>query len=287
MVKEFVQKKGAGMSYPVAYTGEGSAFETEWLEAAGVEAIPFAFVVRNGKLLLSTEASRLTDSLVETMLSGDDGASQAAAKIKAAYDARDKTDKLIEQFSAARRKKDADVMAEKIRELEALDASHPELPTLKLELLMAREEWPAAIAALGEMPASYFKSAYLMKTARLIAHGRLRECPTSFVRTVTVPYSEYIASKGKVIGPNHFAYLSILHWKIGDKDAAVTYADKGVDVAINFARASEYRTAAFRRFAKLVKEGTMPEFSELTGWQIKARKEAEAREKAAQAKDIE
>jgi len=74
----YVKAKGKGMSYPVAFTNE-SAFETEWLEAAGVEAIPHALVVRNGKLLLAPEAVRLTDSLVELMLSGDEGAKQAAA----------------------------------------------------------------------------------------------------------------------------------------------------------------------------------------------------------------
>ena len=90
---DYVKAKGEGMSYPVAYT-HGSAFETEWLTAAGVESIPHAFVVRNGKLLLGTEAVRLTDSLVELMLSGDEGAEKAAAIIKAAYDASDETRKL-------------------------------------------------------------------------------------------------------------------------------------------------------------------------------------------------
>lgn len=64
-----------------------------------------------GKLLLSTEASRLSDSLVETLLSGDEGVKQVAAEIKAAYDARDKTNKLINEIDSARRRQDVKKMA--------------------------------------------------------------------------------------------------------------------------------------------------------------------------------
>ncbi|MDB6077855.1 MAG: Redoxin domain protein, partial [Akkermansiaceae bacterium] len=34
-VVDFVKKKGEGMSYPVAYTGKGGAFEEKWLKPAG------------------------------------------------------------------------------------------------------------------------------------------------------------------------------------------------------------------------------------------------------------
>ena len=125
---DYVKAKGEGMSYPVAYT-HGSAFETEWLEASGVESIPHAFVVRNGKLLLGTEAVRLTDSLVELMLSGDEGAEKAAAIIKAAYDARDKVRKIGSEIYQAKRQKNAETMAAKIK---AVSYTHLTLPTILL-----------------------------------------------------------------------------------------------------------------------------------------------------------
>jgi len=254
-VKKFVNTKGEGMSYPVAFTNE-SAFQTEWLEAAGVESIPHAFVVRNGKLLLKTEASRLTDSLIELILSGDDGAQQAAAKVKAAYDARGKTD----------------------------DPDHPELSKLHLQVLMVRQDWPAAIALLNEMPTSYFKTTFLMQAAREMVRGNADDYPVDFTKAVTIPYSKYIEEKGKEIGPNHFAYQSILFWRIGDKQTAIKMAEKGVEVAINFSRASEFRTNAFKRFEKSIKEGTLPKFSDLMSWQTKARKEAAAAKEISQEK---
>ena len=273
--KSFVKEQGAGMSYPVAFAAEGSAFETKWLGAAGVASIPHAFVVRNGKLLLSTEAVRLTDSLVEAMLSGDEGAQQAAATIKAAQEAAGETEKLISKLSKAERSRDVQEMTTALQQLEKIDPNHPELEVLKIRLTMARQEWPAAITALNELPSSYAKNSFLMSCARRIVQRHGQGYPTDFLKAVTPPYREYIIKSGDKIGPNHFAYLTILHWKIDDKKAAMTFADKGIEVAMNFARASEGRTAAFKRFAKSVKDGSLPRFSELMEWHHTAVKKAD------------
>ena len=273
---DYVKAKGEGMSYPVAYT-HGSAFETEWLEASGVESIPHAFVVRNGKLLLGTEAVRLTDSLVELMLSGDEGAEKAAAIIKAAYDARDEVRKLGSEIYQAKRKKNAELMAAKIKEVETLDPGHPDLSKWKLELLMVQENWPAAIAALDAMPASSTKNTYLAETSRLICGRNADAYPISFAKSFTPPYAKYISDGGKGIGPSHFAKLAMLYWKLDDKQAAITTTNKAVEAAINHKTgASEYRTIAYKRFAKSVKEGTMPNYPELILWQAAAKKEAAA-----------
>ena len=275
-VANYVKAKGEGMSYPVAYTNE-SAFQTEWLDAAGVKAIPHAFVVRNGKLLLATEAVRLTDSLIELMLSGDKGAEQAAAKIKAAFDARGKTDKLSQEIYSAKRAKDAEKMAAKIKEVEILDPDHPDLSVWKLQLLIVREQWEAAIAAFNEMPQSNAKSSFVLQTGMRLARSKVGDYPMNFVKSCTVPYAEYLTNGGDRIGPNHFANLTILYWRLDDKENAIASAEKGVHAAINHKTgASEFRTNAFKRFAKSVKEGTLPEFSELSSWQIEARKKAEA-----------
>ena len=62
----------------------------------------------------------------------------------------------------------------------------------------------------------------------------------------------------------------------GDKDAAASYADRGVEVAMNFARATEARTNAFKRFAESVKEGTMPTMTDLSKWHREGKAKAKA-----------
>ena len=69
----------------------------------------------------------------------------------------------------------------------------------------------------------------------------------------------------------------MLYWKLDDKQAAITTTNKAVEAAINHKTgASEYRTIAYKRFAKSVKEGTMPNYPELILWQAAAKKEAAA-----------
>ncbi len=270
-VEKFVQKKGKGMSYPVAYTGEKSAFATEWLDAAGANAIPYAFIVRDGKLLLGTEASRLTNSIIEQILSGDEGAKQAAAVIQAAQDNYGKTEGLIRKIDSARRAGDEKKMAANLKELETIDPNHPELSTLKLKLLVTRKDWPAALKAFNEMPSSNSKNSYVSMTGMRMAGRNQNVYPMDFMKAVTAPYAKYVNDGERSVGPNHYACLSILQWRTGEKEAAAMTAEKGVEVAKSFLRASEARTNAFKRFAKSVKDGKMPKFSDLSKWQREAK----------------
>ncbi|QQL45157.1 TlpA disulfide reductase family protein [Sulfuriroseicoccus oceanibius] len=93
-VQKFVADKGEGMSYRVAYSGgRSSAFADQWLKPAGAKGIPFALLVRDGKLVATAHPSEITDDLVKMALSDDFDAEQFAAKRaeeKAAAEAEDK-----------------------------------------------------------------------------------------------------------------------------------------------------------------------------------------------------
>ena len=211
-VEKFVKKKSSEMTYPVAFTGGGSAFEKEWLVASGAKAIPHAFIVRNGKLLAATEASRLTDSLIESLLSGDEGAKKAADTIISAQKNQKKTDALSSAIRSAAKKKDAEKMGELLKELKGLDPGHPEIGTLELRVLLAAEDWPAAVTALNELPASELKRSFVSMNGS--ATARLRNnYSEDFVKALVPHYTEYVMDTETLIGPNHFVNLSILQWR--------------------------------------------------------------------------
>ncbi|MCP5544588.1 MAG: TlpA family protein disulfide reductase [Akkermansiaceae bacterium] len=109
-VAEFVKKKGDGMSYPVAYTGKGGAFETEWLKPAEVSGIPHAFVVMDGEVLFTTHPSRLNDETIEQLLSGPEGVKKVAADLREAGREREEIGKLSKAFAEAARSKDTEGM---------------------------------------------------------------------------------------------------------------------------------------------------------------------------------
>lgn len=269
---KFIKKKGDKMSYPVAFTGVGGAFEIEWIAAAGAKSIPHAFVVKDGKLLASTQASRLTDSLIETLLSGDDGAKKVADIISSAQNNQEVTDKLAQDIKSASSMKNEAKMTTLLNELKATDPGHPEIGTLELLLLMTRKEWPAAVIALNEMPASESQKHFvLMKGMR--AAVKEPDYPADFVKALAQSYSDVIMLSESPIGPNHFACLSILQWRVDDKKKAVITANKGVESAKSSSAGREYLIKAFVRFATSVDAGTMPEYSELANWQREAKKE--------------
>jgi hypothetical protein len=67
-VRTFVQAQGAKMSYRVALGGKG--FVKDWLEAAGVNGIPHAFVVKDGKLAWQGHPAQLSEEMLGDIITG-------------------------------------------------------------------------------------------------------------------------------------------------------------------------------------------------------------------------
>ena len=66
--KDFLKGQGEKMSYRVALGGK--AFIKDWLEAAGVNGIPHAFVVSEGKIAWAGHPAELTAELLGDILTG-------------------------------------------------------------------------------------------------------------------------------------------------------------------------------------------------------------------------
>jgi len=274
LVKKFVDGKGEGMSYPVGLVVEGSSFEKEYLTAAGVESIPHAFVVKDGKLLFGAGASRLTDSLIEMVLSGDEGIKKAAAIIQAAFDNEDKVEAMYSEFAAIR---NADDKEAKLNEVLAIDSGYYQIPKMKFDVLVLRKDWSAIAKGLMEMPSSQSKTTFLLNLVRKMEVRGGGQYSPELVKVVAKKYTEYVEDGGERIGPNHFASLAGIHGMADDKEAAIKYANMGVEVSKKFvAGKSEARTEAFKRFAKSVSEGTIPKVSQLSKWQRELRAKAKA-----------
>ncbi len=274
---EFVKEKGDEMSYPVCFTGKGGPFEREWMRPAGAKGIPHAFIVRNGKLLASTLASRLTNELVETMLDGDEGAEKAAATILAAQIHERKIANLLQNIRSARGKKDTETMEANIEKLKVIDPENAEIHTEELWVLIIKEQWPAAVTALNEMSASWAKDSFVSMNGMRLARGSGRSYAADFEKALTHSYSEYVNSN-EYVGPNHFACLSILQWKIGEKENATNTADKLIEAAKAFSNGKESSVTPYERFTKSVHDGTMPPLSDLLQWKREARNAAKKAE---------
>lgn len=98
-VTAFLKEKGDGMAYPVAFVNQ-TAFAKDWLEAAGVEGIPHAFVVKNGKLLFHTHPADLKDETIEALLEGGEKEAKVLADMAEAAKAEEARRKAAEEDMA-------------------------------------------------------------------------------------------------------------------------------------------------------------------------------------------
>ncbi len=281
-VEEFVKEKGDGMSYPVAFTGKGGAFETEFFKPAGGKGIPQAFIVRNGKFLVSARASRLTETLIESILSGDEGAKKSAVTILAEQKHEAEIDALVASFRTARSKKDSQEMTVHIESLKGIEPDFPNIPPMELEVLIFDKKWDAAVTALNALPANDARDSFVsmngMRTAR---NNNPLGYSDEFMTAMVKQYSTYIFDREYPVGPNHYACLSILQWGVGDKEAAKVTAEKGAENATTYYGASPSRTEAFNQFLKSVNEGSMPSLKDLSKWQRDSRERIAAEKESA------
>lgn len=151
-IETFVKAKGNGMSYPVAFVGNGGAFEKQWLKPAGVTGIPHTFIVRDGKLLFSTNPHRVTDAMIEKLLAGGKEADEVITTMTAAQADHDKLIKVLDELQAAEKSKDAATMAAKLVDLEKCPKGHTYLLLMKLRLAQLRQDWDGMESTIQNSP---------------------------------------------------------------------------------------------------------------------------------------
>lgn len=68
-VQQFVQKKGDGLTYAIAYAGgRGSDFDKKWIEPAGVMGIPQTFIIQDNKLVWQTHPEKLNEDILQLLI---------------------------------------------------------------------------------------------------------------------------------------------------------------------------------------------------------------------------
>ncbi|MGC4013461.1 MAG: TlpA disulfide reductase family protein [Luteolibacter sp.] len=151
-IRKFVAGKGDGMSYPVAFVGKGGDFEKEWLKPAKVTGIPHTFVVKDGKLVLMEHPLKITDEVIEKLLAGGDAAKEAVSSLDKSRSNGTQAGALATEFRAARKSKDVATMAAKLAELEKNPEGARYVPSFKLSLAVAKEDWATLETLIKDTP---------------------------------------------------------------------------------------------------------------------------------------
>ncbi len=262
MVAEFVKQKGDGMSYPIAYTGMGGAFETEWLKPAEVRGIPHAFVVKDGKVVFTTHPAQLKESIIEDLLAGGEAEAKVIAGLNAAEEKRAKVSGLMKNFRTAAQQKDADAMAKAIEDLKAYEEAALYVPALNLELLIARSDWAGITTALADTGSDSSTAMVLNQLAQTAVKNP--DMPEDLRRTVTAKLAAQLKDRAHSIS---LQMLSRLQWSLGEKEAALASARR----ALEFAQSEEgirmkVPAAPFQNWVEALEKGELPEEKTFSDW---------------------
>lgn len=261
-VTAFLKKKGDGMSYPVAYTGKGGVFETEWLTPAGVKGIPHAFVVKDGKVLFTTHPSRLSESIVEDLLAGGEAETKAVASINEASQQQQKMTGLMRAFQTAAQKNDAEGMAKAIADLEPLAGASTYLPGFKLQWMTAKSDWPAVAAALEAKDAGPIQPMTLNTLAQKAI--KTPEMPDSLRRTIATQYATQLKERAH---PVQLLSLVRLQWNLGDKEASLATSRRALEVAESEdGLKMKVPAGPFKKWVEALEKGEVPDEKTFAGW---------------------
>lgn len=272
-VAKFVKAKGEGMSYPVAFVGRGGLFETDWLKPAGVTGIPHTFLVRDGKLLATQHPGQLTDEIIEGLLAGGGKTDDSLAAIRKQKEDRATETQLLKEFREARQARNATLMGEKLNALTGYPGSARRQAFLKLDIAEVKADWPAALAAVREMPDDATALMPLGAFARTLADERkVKDAPEDLRRGVVEKLLKAGAGSDKAL-ESQGAYidhlpLAALQWSVGEKEAATALVRK---LAAN-AQASPKQS--LQRYADSLAKGALPTMAEFSEWMAEERKAA-------------
>lgn len=86
-VRDFVTKQGDRMGYPVAYDGPGKFMDVHWMQAAGRNGIPSAFIVDRAGTIAWIGHPAQMDMVLDELVAGTWDVAKGPDRIKAARDA--------------------------------------------------------------------------------------------------------------------------------------------------------------------------------------------------------
>jgi hypothetical protein len=172
-VAKFVQKKGDGMSYPVAYKGRGPGFQETWLKPAGVNGTPHTFVVKNGRLLFMIHPASLTENMIQTLLAGGEAESALLKKLHRAKGCQKEIKALVGTYSSQLGVGDHIAAKETLSRIRDQDETYPALPGLEVGLAATQEKSAEVMIKLDQD----WSSNLAMMLGTQLENGH--ECPST------------------------------------------------------------------------------------------------------------
>lgn len=146
--KKFLADQGDAMSYRVAFSGgQAGDFANSWLKPAGVQGIPHALIVKDGKLIFKGHPGGIDDAMISSMLDGSYDPNKAAADLAAKQkEAEELRNKVMPLFQSG----DWDGV---LALANGLDDSNPAKLQLTITAVTQKGDWKALLELRNKIKA--------------------------------------------------------------------------------------------------------------------------------------
>jgi len=233
-VVPFVHKMGTNMTYRVALDDksheEKGAMAVTWMDAAGLNGIPSAFIVQKGRIAWIGHPMEMTEKLLDDIMSGHYDIAKAASD----YEKQQETEKQMSEFSrklnAAVKAKNWDEANATLDEIEKkLPKDSPSLQMARFQILLLQKKYDEAYRLAGSISETHADNVGLQNQLAwiLITQPGLEKRDTVLAEKIAERANT--ASKGK--DSEILDTLARAQFMNGKKDEAIATEQKAVNVA--------------------------------------------------------
>lgn len=255
-VPKFVKQMGDKMTYRVALddkngSEKGKMAET-WMEAAGQNGIPTAFVVsKTGHIAWIGHPMSLKEKVLDDVLAGNFDASKAAAEYQKKQEQEEKRGEVFQEFRKAAEAKDWAKADEQLNELEKLvdEEDRGNIDMIRLQMNLKKEDMAATeqvakrLADKEPESAEYHNQlAWMLITQKGISKDLITLAEKEAVRANDL-------SKGK--NAEIIDTLARVQFVKGQKDEAIATQQKAIDIAEERAKKNYQKTLESYKAGKI------------------------------------
>lgn len=223
-VVKFVEGKGDGMSYPVAYVGRGGDFDKTWLKPAGINSIPTCLVIKNGKLLFKLHPNALNDEMIVGLLAGGEKEKAIVSNVQKEQADKEAVKTAHGSFRKALKNKNLEEMRSAYQVIADRGGQPSTLNSMKLYISVMDNKWADAQETLSLMKGQ--------PNDLITAHTLIYQfdedsesVPAEFLQSLVTMLSNTSSS--------HFLNepgVARLHWLLGEKEKALVAAEKMMSI---------------------------------------------------------
>lgn len=261
LVEPFIKKMGDKMTYRVAMDDktkeEKGAMAVTWMQAAGQNGIPTAFVVnKHGKIAWIGHPMSLKEQVLEDILADRYDLAKAAAEKEQETKNRAQLTELSKQLNTSMRQKNWDDAEKTVGEMEKLlpAGMRSGLAMTRFQILTQRGDYDAAYKVVSDLSDSELDNAMLQNQLAwtIVSSKELEKRDLALAEKIAERANK--AAKGK--DPNILDTLARAQFMNGKKSQAIETEQKAVDLA------GDDMKDEFKKFLASYKEGKLPDVEE-------------------------